>query len=178
MAWCQQAISHYLSQCWPRSTAPYGATIVIFLLSVSESFVRNIFPMHIFFLISRQRPIFYLWLNKVSANGRKCYICEVFSHWPIPCCAIERRRAKEVDLINSLKPGDPYLYQETGLRLWLGTCSVPSHYLNQYWLIVNWTPRNKLQWNLNKNTNVFLSRKRFWQCHLLHGQPFVQASMC
>ena len=25
MAWCRQATSHYLSQCWPRSLSPYGA---------------------------------------------------------------------------------------------------------------------------------------------------------
>ena len=26
MAWCRQAPSHYLSQCWPRSLSPYGVT--------------------------------------------------------------------------------------------------------------------------------------------------------
>ena len=26
MAWCHQAASHYLSQCWPRSLSPYGVT--------------------------------------------------------------------------------------------------------------------------------------------------------
>ena len=26
MAWCRQATSHYLSQCWPRSMLPYGVT--------------------------------------------------------------------------------------------------------------------------------------------------------
>ena len=26
MAWCRQATSHYLSQCWPRSMPPYGVT--------------------------------------------------------------------------------------------------------------------------------------------------------
>ena len=26
MAWCRQATSHYLSQCWPRSMSLYGAT--------------------------------------------------------------------------------------------------------------------------------------------------------
>ena len=26
MAWCHQATSHYLSQCWPRSLSPYGVT--------------------------------------------------------------------------------------------------------------------------------------------------------
>ena len=26
MAWCRQATSHYLSQCWPRYMSPYGVT--------------------------------------------------------------------------------------------------------------------------------------------------------
>ena len=26
MAWCPQATSHYLNQCWPRSMSPYGVT--------------------------------------------------------------------------------------------------------------------------------------------------------
>ena len=26
MAWCRQATSHYLSQCWPRFLLPYGVT--------------------------------------------------------------------------------------------------------------------------------------------------------
>ena len=26
MAWCRQATSHYLSQCWPRPLSPYGVT--------------------------------------------------------------------------------------------------------------------------------------------------------
>ena len=26
MAWCRQATSHYLSQCWPSSMSPYGIT--------------------------------------------------------------------------------------------------------------------------------------------------------
>ena len=26
MAWCRQATSHYLSQCWPRSLSQYGVT--------------------------------------------------------------------------------------------------------------------------------------------------------
>ena len=30
-----------------------------------------------------------------------------------------------------------------------------SHYLNQCWNIVNWTLRNKLQWNFNRNSNIF-----------------------
>ena len=26
MAWCRQATSHYLNQCWPKSLPPYGVT--------------------------------------------------------------------------------------------------------------------------------------------------------
>ena len=38
-------------------------------------------------------PIVYLWLNKVSANERKLFICNVFSHWLRFCSAIDRKQA-------------------------------------------------------------------------------------
>ena len=38
---------------------------------------------------------------------------------------------------------------------WLLACSAPIHYLNQSWLTINWTLRNKLQWNYNRNSNTF-----------------------
>ena len=38
---------------------------------------------------------------------------------------------------------------------------MPSHYLNQCWNIVNWTPRNKLQWNINENSNIFIQNNAF-----------------
>ena len=41
-------------------------------------------------------------------------------------------------------------------RKWLVACSAPNHYLNQCCLIVNWTLRNKFQWNFNKNSEVFI----------------------
>ena len=31
-----------------------------------------------------------------------------------------------------------------------------SYYLNQYWVIVIWTLRNKLQWSCNQNTKIFV----------------------
>ena len=61
--------------------------------------------------------------------------------------------------INSSPPSAAYMHQWAGstlvliiaCRLW-----VPSHYLNQCWVIVNGTLRNKLQWNSNQNTKVFI----------------------
>ena len=43
---------------------------------------------------------------------------------------------------------------------WLNTCSMPTHYLSQWCLLVNWTIENKFQWNVNqiatiKNRNEF-----------------------
>ena len=38
----------------------------------------------------------------------------------------------------------------------LDAWTAPSHYLNQWWNIVNWTLRNKLQWHFNRNLNIFI----------------------
>ena len=47
------------------------------------------------------------------------------------------------------------------LRWWVVAYSAPSHYLNQCWVIVNWTLSRKLQWNLNKNTKLFIGGNAF-----------------
>ena len=40
----------------------------------------------------------------------------------------------------------------------VNTWTAPSHYLNQCWNIVNWTLRNKLQWNYSLNSNIFFQK--------------------
>ena len=44
-------------------------------------------------------------------------------------------------------------------RWWLFAISVPSHYQNQWWNIVNWTLRNKCSQNLNKKIQPFSCMK-------------------
>ena len=39
--------------------------------------------------------------------------------------------------------------------------TAPSHYLNQYCIIVNWALRNKLQWNVIQNSNIFIQKMHF-----------------
>ena len=39
--------------------------------------------------------------------------------------------------------------------------TAPSHYLNQCWNIVNWALGNKLQWNFNRNSNIFIEENTF-----------------
>ena len=51
---------------------------------------------------------------------------------------------------------------------------MPSHYLNQCWVIVNWTLRNKAQWNFNQSRKFFHSRKSIWNYCLWNDGHFVQ----
>ena len=50
------------------------------------------------------------------------------------------------------------LVQIMACRLFDANYSVPSHHLNQCWVFVNWTLRNKLQWNFNQNTKFFIHK--------------------
>ena len=43
----------------------------------------------------------------------------------------------------------------------LSPLSAPSHYLKRCWNIVNWTFRNELQWNFNRNSNIFIQEIAF-----------------
>ena len=46
-------------------------------------------------------------------------------------------------------------------RQWLVTYSVPSHYLNQCWVIITWTRRNKLRWNFSQKSKFFIYKNAF-----------------
>ena len=61
--------------------------------------------------------------------------------------------------INSLRPSDAYIRRWTShhcLRYWRVVWPAPSHYLKQYWNIVNWTIWSKFQWNFNRNSNILI----------------------
>ena len=59
--------------------------------------------------------------------------------------------------VDSFPPSAAYMCQMN----WVSIGSASSHYLNQCWLIVNWTLRNKLQWNSNQNTILFIHANEF-----------------
>ena len=46
-------------------------------------------------------------------------------------------------------------------KWWLVAYWAPSHYQNQCGLTVNCTLRNKLQWNFNRNANIFIQGHAF-----------------
>ena len=52
-----------------------------------------------------------------------------------------------------------------------------SHYLNQWWDIVNWTLRNKLQWNFNRNSNIFIQENVF-ECVVCEMAAILSRPQC
>ena len=52
---------------------------------------------------------------------------------------------------------------------------MPSHYLKQCWNIVNWTSPNKLQWNVNRNSYIFIPENPFqnvvWKMAAILSRP-------
>ena len=58
----------------------------------------------------------------------------------------------------------PYIYQWAGsalVQVMAWRQQATSHYLNQCWFIVNWTLRNKFQWKLNQDSNIFIQENAF-----------------
>ena len=92
-----------------------------------------------------------------SATGNSCYHISTSHALNISCsfdpsvCLIESRC-----MVTSLThlPLVPHICVSGSVQHWfrqrLVAYSAPSHYLNQCWIIVNWTLRNKVQWILIK----------------------------
>ena len=94
-----------------------------------------------------KQGFYRIWCNRALSHDdiipwKACPYCW-FSGWA-------RHRS-----VNSLRPSDAYMRQLLNhhwFRQWLVAWSAPSHYLNQWWNIVNSNLRNKLQWNLKQNS--------------------------
>ena len=57
-------------------------------------------------------------------------------------------------------------------RKWLVAWPAPSHYLVQCWNIINLNLRNKLQWNINQNSYIFIQEITFENVIQAKCQPF------
>ena len=118
------------------------------------------------------------WLNRwspdvcVKFSDNICNVCGVMdgiqytypqSYWHI-WCRILMTKSLTTPIFNSLRPSDAYMRQWINhhwFRWWLVAWSTPSHYLNQCWNIVNWIIKNKLQWNSNRNSKIFIQENAF-----------------
>ena len=73
-------------------------------------------------------------------------------------------------------PCAAYMRQWNGsalVQVWLVACSVANYYPNQCWLIFNWIPGNKFQWNSNRDSNVFIQENAFEIVVCQNGGHFV-----
>ena len=50
---------------------------------------------------------------------------------------------------------------QQGFRQWHVAYLAPNHYLNQFWVIINWTIRNKLERHLSQKSNLFIQGNAF-----------------
>ena len=75
MAWCRQAASHYLSQCWPRCMPPYSITRPQWVNDITISEQSSALT------IQRTRYIFYWRHNTCSSHS---YLLQVtLSNWTL-----------------------------------------------------------------------------------------------
>ena len=60
-------------------------------------------------------------------------------------------------------------------RKWLVAWSAPSHYLNRWWNIVNWTLSNKVRWNRKQNSCIFIQENAYenvvWKMASILSRP-------
>ena len=88
---------------------------------------------------SRSRETEYLIVSTVIHNGEIPSICEIYSYWSYQqLCVCKWYHGNQRD-INSLRPSDAMwrLWSWTTLAHVMACClTAPSHYLNQFWLII------------------------------------------
>ena len=78
--------------------------------------------------------------------------------------------------LNSSPPSAAYMRQWIGSTLvQIMACRLfaPGHYLNQCWLIVNWTTRNIFQWSWNRNSILFIQENAIENVVCPNGGHFV-----
>ena len=86
MAWCHQATSHYLNQCWPRSPTPYGVTRPQWVNSLALARCPNNFETIIFELITQNLAL------TVELFTSECYTQNIINEkstslqWMACCC--------------------------------------------------------------------------------------------
>ena len=111
MAWCCQATSSYLSQCWPRSMLPYGVTRPQWVKSCTGPMrggkIRTVLWVDVWFLFkTREQPIpahtgprsvmwlghkvecFKCWLVISLLRQKTLYLKILHMPWQHCCCGM------------------------------------------------------------------------------------------
>ena len=94
---------------------------------------------------------YYWWSSTVGLKA----ICSSIGHQVLIPYTYKSVTSTSRDLLHTKQKRDPRSalpgrHDVTCILTYWG------HYLNQYWHIDNWTPRNKFQWHFNRNSNIFV----------------------
>ena len=81
----------------------------------------------------------------------------------------------------TLRPSDAYsMLQQTchhWFKYWLVAWSAPSHYLNQFWNVVDLTNLHELQWNISIEIHTISFKKMLLKSRLRNVNHFISASI-
>ena len=84
MAWCRQATTHYLSQCWTRSLPPYGITRpqwVKPLVTVKEILIIDHYSKsHVHCGVSNQQRLYCLFNSSLRLTSKKTSKLNIAGH--------------------------------------------------------------------------------------------------
>ena len=144
MAWCRQATSHYLSQCWPRSMSPNGVTRPQWVKSIISNYMlwnKFMNTSCIFALKWMQQNIHddKSTLVQVMARCHRATSHCLSQCWPrsMSPYGITRLGPSE---FNSLWPSDAiwrHRSMSTLAQVMACCLTAPNHYLNQCWPIIS-----------------------------------------
>ena len=165
LLWIESVIWDDLSQILHLNamTSPgHGVLMVYITMAVPRELVRA-------------GPFFNLWLSKVSANERRRYRCNVFSHWLRPC---------------SVGDGKVVILTHWGrvMHICIGKLTIGSNdslspgrcqaiiWTNAGVLLIGplWTNFSEILFEIY----TFLLKKRISKCRLENGGHFLSASKC
>ena len=105
-----------------------------------------------------------IWKLMKDSTGDIIIISHYMNYFTASLQRPNDRQTTFTGLFNSLKPSDAYMRhwnKHHWFKKWLVAWTAPRHYLNQCWNIVNWTLRNKFQWNFNRNSNICIEENTF-----------------
>ena len=165
LLWMESVVWDDLSQILHLNamTSPgHGVLMVYITMSVPREIVRA-------------GPLFNLWLSKGSANERRRYTCNVFSHWLRPC---------------STRDGKGTILTHWGrvMHICIGKLTIGSNdslspgrcqaiiWTNAGVLLIAplWTNFSEILFEIY----TFLLKKRISKCRLENGGHFLSASTC
>ena len=103
MAWCRQATSHYLNQCWPRSLSPNGVTRPQWVkichqqnMSLRYSLYHRKLPRKCWrFFASFPWRLSERW----SRVSQKWWMMPITTLWPRNCGQWEKKKRKKIQLM-------------------------------------------------------------------------------